>query len=180
MTTTKKALPSNSGTKKAAKPKSATPKKPKDDDVQANGLTIKQESFCYAYVENGGNASEAYRTAYDAGNMQDDSIYVAASRLLSNAKVALRVKELREAIADAHKLTVADLIKELEENRTAALTAETVQASAATAATMGKARLLGLDKQKVEHDIPPESMLASLLKSVAGTSITPIAKPEGE
>lgn len=180
MTTTKKALPSEKPIKKAAKPKSAPTKKPKTDDVQANGLTIKQEAFCYAYVENGGNASDAYRTAYDAGNMADQTIWVKASELLSNGKVAVRIKELREAIADAHKLTVADLLRELEENRTAALTAETVQASAATAATMGKARLLGLDKQKVEHDIPPESMLASLLKSVAGTSITPIAKPEGE
>lgn len=119
-----------------------------------SSLTVKQEAFACAYVENGGNASEAYRTAYDAGEMADSTIWVKASELLSNGKVAVRVKELRDAIAEAHKLTVADLIKELEEARIAALTAETVQSSAATAATMGKAKLLGLDKQQLEVSGP--------------------------
>lgn len=110
-------------------------------------LTPKQEAFCHAYIENGGNASAAYRDSYDAGDMQPESVRVEACRLLDNPNVALMVKSLREAIAEAHKLTVADLIKELEEARIAALTAETVQSSAATAATMGKAKLLGYDKQ---------------------------------
>ena len=126
-------------------------------------LTVKQEAFCHAYVENGGNASGAYRTAYDAGQMADQTIWVKASELLSSGKVAVRVKELREAIADAHKLTVSDLIKELEEARIAALTAETVQSSAATAATMGKAKLLGLDKQKLEVSGPNGGPIESTL-----------------
>lgn len=114
-----------------------------------DGLTIKQEAFALKYVECG-NASEAYRESYDAEGMQPESIHVAASRLLADAKVALRVQELRGVIAEAAKLTVADLLRELEEARTAALTAETVQASAAAAATMGKAKLLGLDKNTLE------------------------------
>lgn len=131
-------------------PSTPAPVKPIKPKTPATGLTPKQEAFACKYVENGGNASEAYRQSYDAGDMQQDSIHVAASRLLSDAKVALRVAELRKAIEEAHKLTVGDLIKELEEARIAALTAETVQASAATAATMGKAKLLGLDKQTLE------------------------------
>ena len=113
-------------------------------------LTIKQEAFCHAYVENGGNASAAYRSAYDAGEMGDNAIGVEACRLLGSPKVALKVKELRDAISDAHKLTVADLIKELEEARALAATCETPQTSAMTAATMGKAKLLGYDKQQME------------------------------
>lgn len=109
-------------------------------------LTAKQEAFAVKYVECG-NASEAYRHAYEAGEMADKTIWEEASKTLANPKVATRVQELREAIAEAAKLTVADLLRELEEARTAALTAETVQASAAAAATMGKAKLLGLDKQ---------------------------------
>ena len=132
-----------------------------------SSLTVKQEAFACSYVENGGNASEAYRTAYDAGDMQQDSIHVAASRLLSDAKVALRVAELRKAIEEAHRLTVGDLIKELEEARIAALTAETVQSSAATAATMGKAKLLGLDKQQLEVSGPNGGPIESAL-NVAG------------
>lgn len=57
-------------------------------------LTPKQERFCLAYLETG-NASEAYRRAYSAENMKPESIAVAASRVLSNAKVALRLAELR-------------------------------------------------------------------------------------
>lgn len=112
-------------------------------------LTPKQEAFAAKYVECG-NASEAYRESYDAANMADKTVWEAASRLLADYKVAARVKELRDVIAEAAKLTVADLLRELEEARTAALTAETVQASAAAAATMGKAKLLGLDKQALE------------------------------
>lgn len=55
------------------------------------GLTIKQEAFCQAYIETG-NASEAYRTAYAADKMKAEAIHVNASKLLDNAKVALRVK----------------------------------------------------------------------------------------
>ncbi|MEE4462651.1 terminase small subunit [Azotobacter chroococcum] len=58
-------------------------------------LTPKQEKFCLAYLETG-NASEAYRRAYSAQNMKPESIAVAASRVLGNAKVALRLAELRE------------------------------------------------------------------------------------
>lgn len=128
-------------------PTKAPAKKPIKPDAQL--LTTKQEAFACKYVECG-NASEAYRHAYDAGKMADSTIWVKASELLSNGKVAVRVKELRDAIAEAHKLTVADLLRELEEARTAALTAETPQASAAATATMGKAKLLGLDKQTIE------------------------------
>lgn len=176
MTTTKKAPASKTTPSKKQPAKKASPA----NEKPTSGLTLKQEAFCYAYIENGGNASEAYRTAYDAGTMGNSAIWNEASRLLQNPQVAIRVQELRKAIEDAHKLTVNDLLKELEESRAAALTAETVQASAAVSATMGKARLLGLDKQKVEHDVPAESVLAGLLKAVAGTSITPVAKPGGE
>ena len=130
-------------------PSTPAPVKPIKPKTPATGLTPKQEAFACKYVECG-NASEAYRDAYDAGEMTDKTIWEESSKLLSHPKVATRVQELRAAIGDAHKLTVADLLRELEENRTAALTAETVQASAATAATMGKAKLLGLDKQTLE------------------------------
>lgn len=114
-------------------------------------LTVKQEAFCYAYIENGGNASAAYREAYDAENMTADAVKVEASRLINSPNVALTVKSLRQAIEEANKLSIGDLIKELEEARIAALTAETVQAGAAVSATMGKAKMLGYDKQLIEH-----------------------------
>ena len=113
-------------------------------------LTPKQESFCLKYVECG-NASEAYRHSYDCENMQPATVNRSAKELIDNPKITARIKKLQEGHVKRHQLTVDDLITELEENRKAALSAETVQSSAATAATMGKARLLGLDKQVVEQ-----------------------------
>lgn len=53
-------------------------------------------------------------------------------------------------------VTVESLLEELEEARTAALGAATPQCGPAVAATMGKAKLCGLDKQIIEHvgDVP--------------------------
>lgn len=113
------------------------------------GLTIKQEAFCQAYIETG-NASEAYRSAYAADKMKAEAIHVKASELLANGKVTVRVAELQGEIKERHCVTVDSLIAELEEARKAALDAETPQSSAAVAATMGKAKLTGLDKVVIE------------------------------
>lgn len=61
-------------------------------------LTAKQENFCQA-IASGMNQSDAYRSAYDAGNMKPESINVNASKLCADAKVALRVTELKDEIA---------------------------------------------------------------------------------
>ena len=138
----------------------------------AKQLTQKQINFCHKYIECG-NASEAYRFAYNAENMKQESIAVNASKLLSDANVSLMVQNLRAKAQEEAVLTVQDLIKELEEARIAALTAQTVQASAAATATMGKARLLGLDKLITENttthsfeDVSDEELDARL-KSIA-------------
>jgi phage terminase small subunit len=115
-----------------------------------SNLTAKQENFCLAYLETG-NASEAYRKAGYSPKMSDATVHEAACRLLKNSKVVARLQELRKPIMDRHNITIDDLIAELDENRMAALTAETVQSSAATAATMAKAKLLGFDKQILVH-----------------------------
>ncbi|ECY1204364.1 terminase small subunit [Salmonella enterica] len=114
------------------------------------GLTIKQEAFCQAYIETG-NASEAYRTAYAADKMKPEAVHVQACKLQDNPKIALRIKELRGEIKQRHNVTVDSLLAELEETRQKALSAETPQSSAAVAATMGKAKLVGLDKQIIDH-----------------------------
>lgn len=114
------------------------------------GLTPKQEAFCQAYIETG-NASEAYRTAYAADKMKPESVNRKAKELLDNGKIAARVAELQGEIKQRHNVTVDSLLAELEEARQAALGAETPQSSAAVAATMGKAKLVGLDKQIIDH-----------------------------
>lgn len=113
-------------------------------------LTIKQEAFCQAYIENKGNASEAYRTAYATGKMKAETIHVKASELLNDGKVTVRISELQQEHRNKHDITVSGLLEELEEARQSALTAETPQSSAAVAATMGKARITGLDKVVID------------------------------
>lgn len=114
-------------------------------------LTPKQENFCLAYLETG-NASEAYRRAYNAENMKPESINKRASELLDNGEVAGRLEELRAPIIAKAQLTVEDLLAELEEARQLAI--ETEAPAPAVSATMGKAKLLGLDKQVLEHTGP--------------------------
>ncbi|ANI29454.1 terminase [Yersinia entomophaga] len=112
-------------------------------------LTQKQETFCQAYIETG-NASEAYRTAYAADKMKPETINRKAKESLDNGKITARIAELQGEIKQRHHVTVDSLIRELEEARKSALAAETPQSSAAVAATMGKAKLTGLDKVIVE------------------------------
>lgn len=80
--------------------------------AQKEGLTLKQEAFARAYVETT-SASAAYRKAYNASGMQDGSIYVEASKLLANPKVALRVAELQAAAAKRHDITMDKIVREL-------------------------------------------------------------------
>ena len=61
-------------------------------------LTAKQEAFVQNIIQ-GMNQADAYRSAYNRENMTDNSIYVNASKLVSDAKVAQRLKELREQLA---------------------------------------------------------------------------------
>ena len=111
-------------------------------------LNPKQEKFCQLYVKLG-NASEAYRQAYNSTAKQE-SVAVNASKLLSETNVSLRVDEIREALKANHGITLQNILDELEEARNVALNAPNPQTSAAVAATMGKAKLLGFDREKKE------------------------------
>lgn len=77
------------------------------------GLTIKQEKFCSRYLECG-NASEAYRYAYDCSNMSNNAVWNASSILLDNPKVTQRIKELQSEILEASKITKERILTELE------------------------------------------------------------------
>ena len=118
-------------------------------------LTPKQEAFCYGYIETG-NASGAYRAAYNAEKMKPESVAVQAAKMLASPKIALKIDALRAELRQRHEITVDDLVAELEEARKLAF--ETDKAAAAVQATMGKAKLLGLVVEKQETNIvqPPK------------------------
>ena len=113
----------------------------------ANELTPKQEKFAQKYIELG-NASEAYRQSYDADNMKPVTIRRKAAELLENGKVAACVRALRDGLQKRHEVTVDSITQELVEDREFAR--QINQASAAIAATLGKAKLHGLITEKQE------------------------------
>ena len=110
-------------------------------------LTLKQEHFVKAYIETG-NASEAYRIAYDADKMKAETIHRKASELMNNGKIRARLNELQTEHKERHNMTVDDLIKELDEAREIAK--ENGNPTAMISAVMGKAKLLGLDKPQTQ------------------------------
>lgn len=111
-------------------------------------LTPKQEAFCLAYIETG-NASEAYRQAYDATKMKMETVNRAAKELTDNPKITARLDELKAAHVERHNVTVDDIRTMLLEDRKFARECETP--GAAVSATMGLAKLYGHLTDKVEH-----------------------------
>ena len=113
-------------------------------------MTPKQERFALA-VAGGASLSDAYRQAFDTRAMKPETVRKRASELMANGDVTGMVERLKSEACARHAVSVDDLLAELESARVEALAASPApQCSAAIAATMGKAKLLGLDKQLVE------------------------------
>lgn len=113
----------------------------------ASNLTPKQEAFVQAYLTTG-NASEAYRQAYDAVGMKGATINRNAKALLENNKIAARLSAIQAIAVERTLVSVQSLTEELEEARALAL--QEGQPSAAVSASMGKAKLHGLLVDKAE------------------------------
>jgi len=76
----------------------------------SENLTIKQEKFVLKYFECG-NASEAYRFAYSAKNMKDETINNKSYQLLQKGEIRTRLNELRAKAEEDSKWNVDKLIK---------------------------------------------------------------------
>jgi len=70
-------------------------------------LTPKQERFCLEYIKDG-NASRAYREAYDAENMSDKVVNNKASLLLKHGEIGVRLEELRKETSKDTIMSVED------------------------------------------------------------------------
>ena len=62
-------------------------------------LTAKQEAFCQGIADGLGQA-DAYRAAYDAEGMKDNTIYPLASKLMKNSKITARIAELKSQVQE--------------------------------------------------------------------------------
>jgi hypothetical protein len=106
----------------------------------------KHEKFCQVWHETG-NKSEAYRVSHQASKKwKDKTVHTKASALSKEGEILGRFEQLKEQALKGHGVTIASLLKELDEARALAMTTETPQTSSAISATMNKAKLVGLDK----------------------------------
>lgn len=113
---------------------------------QSKELTVKQQRFCEHFL-NSGNATEAYKFAYDCSpDAKDNTIRRKGYELLCKDYISAHLDILRQQTARVACIKASDLIEELEEARQIAITNN--QSGAAIAATMGKAKILGHDKPK--------------------------------
>ena len=74
---------------------------------------MKQERFLQLFLEKG-NASEAYRQAYDVSpDTKPETIHRCAAELLANPKVTTRFDELRAELRKRHDITTDYLVEQL-------------------------------------------------------------------
>ena len=104
-------------------------------------LTPKQTEFCDAIVD-GANQTEAYKHAYEAGNMLPATIANNAYKLMQNNDVATRIRELRDQITAGKAWSFQHGMEEVETNITKAR--ELNQMSAAIRGTEQALKLSGL------------------------------------
>jgi phage terminase small subunit len=77
-------------------------------------LTAKQEKFVMNIID-GMSQADAYRSAYDSKKMSDNAIYREASLLMSRPKIAQRVKELRDQMAEEDIMTAKERLRWLSQ-----------------------------------------------------------------
>ena len=87
-------------------------------------LTAKQEAFAQGIADGLGQA-DAYRMAYDAEQMKDETVYPNASRLMNNSKVIARVAELKSQVVEKQLWTREMSVKGLMSAYRIALEAKT-------------------------------------------------------
>ncbi len=102
-------------------------------------LKAKQEKFCQEYLVDLNATQAAIRAGYSAKTARN-----VGCENLTKPYIAARIADLQAEAQQRCGISRETILKELEEARTAALTSETVQASAAASATVHKAKLLGL------------------------------------
>lgn len=111
-------------------------------------LTPKQEAFCLAFIETG-NASEAYRSAYNATRMKPESVHRKAKELVDHGKVSARLVVLREKLAKAAGMSLEQHLADLKTLRDMAK--DEGKYSAAVAAEMARGKVSGFYVERLEH-----------------------------
>ena len=136
-------------------------------------LTIKQEKFCRHFVGPcEGNASDAYRAAYNTQNCSMATINRKASFELDKGKIRARIDALRAEYEAQEAITLEEITAALRRAMDGAAAAG--QWSAASSAALGLAKLAGLliEKRQISADPGADHLDAVALLAGAPRSRT--------
>lgn len=123
-------------------------------------MNVQKQKFVNAYVLSGNATSSAIEANYSA-----KTAYSIGCRLLKDEAIIEAIQAAQDEAKQRNRITVDDIIQELEAARKAALGADNPQCSAAISATMAKAKLLGLDKP--EEDTTPKQISIHVVRAVS-------------
>lgn len=121
-----------------------------------SGLTPKQEKFCREFIKDG-NASAAYRRAYDVKpTTKPESIWQQASTLMSDPNVSSRIKEIQERISNAKNITLESHLERLAQIAESAYLEG--KYSAASQCEVARGRVSGFYIEKMQVDVTMRGM----------------------
>lgn len=134
----------------------------------AKNLTAKQIAFANKFAECG-NASQAYRHAYNAAGMASKTVWEAASRLVKNSKVTARVAKIQDAARDAAIMSIAGQTRRLQALSALAESKGTVAGIAAAIAAekeINKLNSLIVDRSVIGAGIAAKGDMSSLYEDL--------------
>jgi len=120
-------------------------------------LTAKQEAFCQAIVS-GMSQADAYRKAYNAGNMKPQVVQNKASLLMAKGEVRVRVEELRRPVVEEVQYDLKVAMAEAAE--AFAMAKSKGNGGAMVAAVQLRSKLNGLLVEKVKVDATVKGQVA--------------------
>jgi phage terminase small subunit len=118
-------------------------------------ITAQKQKFVNAYLVSN-NATQA---AIDAG-YSERAASAQGSRLLKDRAIKYAIQQAQDEAKQRNQITVDDILKELEDAR--AIAKEERNAPAMISASMGKAKILGFDKQSHEVTVKPVTVRKTL------------------
>ena len=129
-------------------------------------LTPKQCQFCHCYVECG-NASEAYRRAYNTAEMKPESVHRKAFELLENPKVSARIEELQAEHRRRHAVTVDSLTADARDAIQLATETKSPSAYVQALTLIAKLHGLGVERREVTNKLELSAEVIAELEQIA-------------
>ncbi len=122
-------------------------------------LTAQQFRFVSGLLD-GMTATAAYRAAYDCSRMKPESIWVAASRLRSDNKVALWLQHSKLISLESAGVTFDGHLGELNRLKHVSEASGNMGAAVQAEIHRGKAAGLYVEKHEHQHSIAPDTLQA--------------------